>query len=42
MKVTKKTRLLAAMPIAQSQDGTVKVFSFKDNGNPAEFTYGHN
>ena len=42
MKVTKKTRLLAAVPIAQSQDGTVKVFSVKDNGQATVFTYGHN
>ena len=30
------------MPIAQSQDGTVKVFSVKDNGQATVFTYGHN
>ena len=41
MKVTKKTRLLAAVPIAQSQDGTVKVFSVKDNGQSESFNLAH-
>ena len=41
MKVTKKTRLLAAVPIAQTSDGKVKVVSIKDGGQSAEFIYGH-
>ena len=29
------------VPIAESEDGTVKVFSVKDNGQATVFTYGH-
>ena len=41
MKVTKKTRLLARVPIAQTSDGTIKVFAATDNGQSERFTYGH-
>ena len=41
MKVTKKTRLLAPVPIAQSQDGTVKVFSVKDGGQSEILNFAH-
>ena len=41
MKVTKKTRLLAAVPIDQTEDGETAVMSFKDNGQSSPFYWGH-
>ena len=41
MKITKKTRLLARVPIAQTSDGTIKVYAAHDNGQSEAFTYGH-
>ena len=41
MNVTKKTRLLAAVPIAQTSDGVAKVYSLKEDGQAATFRLGH-
>ena len=40
MKVTKKTRLLAAVPIVQSSDGQVKVTSVTNEGHTEYLTFG--
>ena len=40
MKVTKKTRLLAAVPIVQSRDGQVKVTSVTNEGRTEYLTFG--
>ena len=40
MKVEKKTRLLAAVPIVQSSDGQVKVTSVTNEGHTEYLTYG--
>ena len=41
MKVTKKTRLLAAVPIARTSDGKCKVMTFKDGASKTEFKLGN-
>ena len=41
MKVTKKTRLLAAVPIVQTSDGKCKVMTFKDGASKTEFKLGN-
>ena len=40
MKVEKKTRLLAAVPIVQSSDGQVKVTSVTNEGHTEYLTFG--
>ena len=40
MKVEKKTRLLAAVPIVQSSDGQVKVTSVSNEGHTEYLTFG--
>ena len=41
MKVTKKTRLLAAVPIDETSDGKCKVMTFKDGASKTEFKLGN-